>query len=187
MRFSFNKLVLMTLIVSTTCAPPALAGGFSHDEAQFASGAGNILYLTAGTLLPLAEDGPQGKEHAIRTLDAFGTSVLFSEGLKRVTHERRPRSGNHDSFPSGHTTAAFAIAAMESRYHPRQSGFWYGGAALIGVSRLQLHKHHAWDVAAGAALGYYVARWELSRRRGLILSPFLTPTGAEGLQWSKRF
>ena len=67
----------------------------------------------------------------------------------------RPFSGNA-SFPSGHTTQAFAIAVvLATAYsdHP-----WVGITALsvagaVGYSRLYLHKHFLSDVMAGAVLG----------------------------------
>jgi hypothetical protein len=167
---------------------PGMAWGssFSRREATFASGAGNLIYLGLGLALPFVEDGTEGKTHGLRTLDSFATSVLFSEGLKALTHEKRPRSDNHNSFPSGHATAAFAIAAMQSHYHPGQSWLWYGGAGLIAASRVQLHRHFVHDVIAGSALGYFTAHWELSRRRGLLLSPFITTDGA-GFQLSRNY
>lgn len=142
----------------------------------FASGSGSLIYLAAGVGLPLLTDGRDGKNHSLRTLDALGTSVVLAEGLKALTREKRPDASTHDSFPSGHTTAAFAVAAAESEFHPRQAAYWYAGAGLIGYSRLRLNRHYIQDVVAGAALGYGTARLELSQRRGLLLSPFITPT-----------
>jgi len=183
-----KKLCVFALLIGAAFPSPAFADSFSHKEASFASGTGNILYLALGTALPLLEDGAQGKTHALRTLDAFGTSVIFSQLLKAVTREKRPDASTRDSFPSGHATAAFAIATMESHYHPRQAALWYGGAVLIGASRVQLHRHFTHDVLAGAALGYFTSRWEIQRRRGLILSPFIPASDSGmGLQLSCAF
>lgn len=180
------KLVPFALLFGMTLASAASADSFAHREATFASGTGNILFLAVGTLLPLVEDGSQWKQHTLRTLDSFGTSVLLSEALKALTHEKRPRSDQHNSFPSGHATAAFAVATMESRFHPRQAFLWYVGAALVSESRVRLHRHFTHDVIAGAALGYFTAEAELSRKHGLILSPFIG-RGGNGLQLSQRF
>jgi membrane-associated phospholipid phosphatase len=170
--------VLAALVAVATCVPiPADAEGNSTDRraAKLLSGAGNVLYLSAGVALPLVEDGRAGSNHALRVIDALGTSVLFAEGLKAAICERRPGYGAADSFPSGHAAAAFAVATMESALHPRQAALWYGGATLIGASRVSLHDHYIHDVVAGAVLGYGIARWELSRPRGLILSPWVRP------------
>ena len=161
------------------------------SEAKFASGAGNLIYLGVGTLLPLLEDGKDGKEHAARTADAVLTSTLFTEVLKHVVREKRPHSDERTSFPSGHATAAFAVATMQSHYHPKQSLLWYGGATLIAASRVQLHRHFTHDVIAGAAVGYFTSKFELKRPHGLLLTPFIHDAGggtrAAGLQLSHSF
>ena len=147
--------------------------GTAEGEARFASGTGNVIYLAAGTLFPLLEDGKEGEQHAVRTADALFTSTIVTEALKQVTRERRPDGSSRTSFPSGHATAAFAVATMESHYHPRQSLLWYSGAALISESRVQLNRHYLHDVVAGAAVGYFTARYELHSRHGLLLFPFV--------------
>ena len=61
------------------------------------------------------------------------------------------------SFPSGHTTAAFAAAtvfAQEYRDKPIIPIISYTSATLIGLSRITENAHWITDVFAGAALGY---------------------------------
>lgn len=148
-----------------------------HKAALFASGSGNIIYLAAGVGLPLLSDGRYGTRHALRVADALGTSVLLSEALKNLVHEKRPDSNSHDSFPSGHATAAFAVATMESDLHPHQAALWYLGATLISLSRVRLRRHTTGDVVAGAVLGAGTARVEVNQPRGLVLSPFIMRGG----------
>jgi membrane-associated phospholipid phosphatase len=155
---------------------PARADSTGRQIGNFLSGTGNLIYLGAGVALPLLEDGKQGAQHTLRIVDATLTSELFTEGLKYAVRERRPDSTAHDSFPSGHATAAFAVATTESHFHPRQALLWYGGATLISASRVTLHHHFIHDVLAGAGIGYLTARWELSQRRGLILAPVIEPS-----------
>ena len=161
------------------------------SEAKFASGAGNLIYLGVGTLLPLLEDGKDGEQHAVRTADAVLTSTLITEVLKHVVREKRPRSDERTSFPSGHATAAFAVATMQSHYHPKQAALWYGGATLIAASRVQLHRHFTHDVIGGALVGYFTSKFELKRPHGLLLTPFIHDAGAKertaGLQLSHSF
>lgn len=67
----------------------------------------------------------------------------------------------NSSFPSGHTTVAFAAAtvfAMEYHNHPWIPILAYSAASLIGVSRITENKHWATDVVAGAAIGYLTGR-----------------------------
>jgi membrane-associated phospholipid phosphatase len=65
------------------------------------------------------------------------------------------------SFPSGHTTVAFAAATVYALEYSNLKWvpyFAYTAASLIGFSRLTENKHWATDVLAGAALGYLTGR-----------------------------
>lgn len=191
-RFAHSGIFLCALtLVTAGFGTPARADSLEHKEAKFASGAGNLLYLAAGVALPLLEDGKDGQQHALRTADSLLTSTILTAGLKRIVRDRRPDNGARTAFPSGHATAAFAVATMQSHYHPKQALLWYGGATLIAASRVQLRRHDVDDVLAGAAVGYLTSRFELSRPRGLLLAPFIQPErrgqSSFGLQLTKQF
>jgi membrane-associated phospholipid phosphatase len=165
--------LLVAVTVVALAGRPAIAQSPARQAANFASEDGNLLYLGLGSLLPLWTDRPYGQNHALRVIDAGGTADLFAEGLQMLTKEKRPDSDSHDSFPSGHATAAFAVAAMQSTMHPRQAWEWYTGASLISWSRLRLNRHHPQDVIAGALLGFGTAKWEAAEPHGLILQPWI--------------
>jgi membrane-associated phospholipid phosphatase len=75
-------------------------------------------------------------------------------------------SADHLSFPSGHTTVAFAVAAAGAEElavhwpaHARLASVGlYGVAAGVAFARVYDDKHWASDVVAGAALGTLVSR-----------------------------
>lgn len=106
---------------------------------------------------------------------------LLSTFLKDVTRRVRPANvpphGNaydtwfesggsiisgHGGFPSGHTIAAMSVATVVARrYRNHRWVPWvaYGGAALVGFSRVSLSAHFASDVFVGGALGYSISRF----------------------------
>lgn len=177
-----RRIALCLLALSST-----LAHGQGDRVAKFASGPGTLLYVSGGLLLPFLRDGDNAKMHGLRTFDSLATSLILSEGLKRATRVPRPDTGTRDSFPSGHTTAAFSIATMESAFHPKEAPLWYLGASAIGWSRVSLERHRVGDVLGGALLGYLTARWELSQPRGLLIRPFVSDSGRLGLLYSSKF
>lgn len=174
---TYSFLRAIACLVLLLCGASVHSDSPARKASNFASGAGNIIFLAAGIGLPLITDGANGRNHSLRALDAMGTSVLLTEGLKSLFREKRPDSNEHDSFPSGHATAAFAVATAESAFHPKQAPLWYLGATLISYSRVRLNRHTVGDVLAGAGIGYGITRLELSAPHGLILSPIITRDG----------
>jgi len=131
----------------------------------------------------------------VSVLAAGACSAALKEvvGRARPTHsledsdELQPFSG-HDSFPSGHTTVAFALATALDRVTGARWVPWvvYPAAALCGWSRVHDRRHWTSDTIAGAAIGFGTAsktdRWlqnRSSRTPGVGLS--LEPSGGAEL------
>ena len=101
---------------------------------------------------------------------------LVTGGLKVSVDRIRPNGGEF-SFPSGHTSATFATAAVLHGHYGLKVGVpAYAFAAFVGWSRVREGKHWASDVAAGATLGTIVGLTVTSghRERGWTVTP--TPT-----------
>ncbi|MDQ3191625.1 MAG: phosphatase PAP2 family protein [Bacteroidota bacterium] len=82
------------------------------------------------------------------------------------------------SFPSGHTTAAFALAtiiASEYKDKPLIPIVAYSLATLTGISRIHDNKHWGSDVFAGAIFGYALAKVIYNQNNaGFSLAPYKT-------------
>ncbi|MGI4880502.1 MAG: phosphatase PAP2 family protein [Janthinobacterium lividum] len=141
-----RTLVGIIAVAAGMASPAAADDKFWHTLADVGkygipvAAAGISLYEkdTAG-LIDLAETG--------------AVTAGATEALKYAVDERRPDGGRH-SFPSGHTSIAFAGAGyLHARYG------WEVGlpfelfAGLVGYSRVHTHDHHWYDVVAGAAIG----------------------------------
>jgi hypothetical protein len=148
---------------------------------------GGVSYLTG------KKDGPHVALLAVQSFAAANTAGTL---LKYVVGRARPYAGDgkrhftpfkfktaDTSFPSGHTTSAFAVASVLA------AG---GGSPVVGVAayalatgtalhRVYADKHWASDVFAGAALGTAVGRWISARdREGKGSSAMILPMYAKG-------
>lgn len=85
---------------------------------------------------------------------SFAAAMAVNGLLKISIRRKRPTGNGKHSFPSGHTTSAFAGAAyLGQRYGLAYGVPAYGAAAAVGYSRIHA-KAHRWDeVIVGAALG----------------------------------
>ena len=92
-------------------------------------------------------------------LDAAVMNVVYFQSIKLVAQRTRPNGSNDQSFPSGHTSNAFALATVAERHYGWKMGVpAYLLAGVMGASRMKQDMHYFSDVMAGATLGYIVGR-----------------------------
>lgn len=120
--------------------------------------------LALGYLIaPVALGAWQAFDSDSRLLETSLESIAYTlgatYGLKTVINRERPDGSSEDSFPSGHTSAAFAGATLLHREIGRRldDPWWswlvYLPASYVGISRMEGERHYLADVLFGAALG----------------------------------
>ncbi len=128
-------------------------------------------YAQAATIVLLAIFDQQAVAYAFTVLLLVERSIywLLKNTLKRPRpHEQFPsfqsviEASDRFSFPSGHTSAAFLLAATLSPVLLTTSAFWlapllFVWATGVAASRVLLGVHYPTDTVAGAALGLSVA------------------------------
>jgi membrane-associated phospholipid phosphatase len=156
---------------------------------SFGSTAG-LFSLTGFGLVSAAFKNEKGLQTSLLASQAYITSGVWVQIIKHITVRERPmatdnnsqKEGGHwygpfvwidqdfvsgkpgstiNSFPSGHTAAAFSIAtvfAMQYKDKPAIPVISYSAATLVGISRLTERKHWASDVFVGAMIGYLSGR-----------------------------
>lgn len=116
-------------------------------------------------------------ELGLRSAEALVVSAAATGLVKGVAGRQRPFVNERDpddfsfgagfgragktSFPSGHTTAAFAVASVAATelatWYPHASRIivpsLYGAATMVALARVYGAKHWSSDVAAGAGIG----------------------------------
>ncbi|KAJ1280298.1 hypothetical protein BS78_04G220900 [Paspalum vaginatum] len=130
------------------------------------------IWLPVPISLLLLSASPANASGAVSALLAGLVAGLVLDlvlvGLVKIV-VRRPRpaynakdmyvavAADHWSFPSGHSSRAFLVAAFlaGSGFHPREALFLW--AAATSASRVLLGRHYVLDVVAGACLGVFEA------------------------------
>jgi membrane-associated phospholipid phosphatase len=128
---------------------------FEDGAAPAVIGAGVAILFATGR----AVDAPRYRAMTYDWAHAFLINAGYTTLLKEVVHRERPNGEDSLSFPSGHASTAFALAAVAERHYGWKAGLpAYTLASAVAVSRLQRDKHYLTDVMAGATLGYIVGR-----------------------------
>jgi membrane-associated phospholipid phosphatase len=178
---------------------------------------GGTLYLVGrvGRVQRVADLGWHGTE-ALMLAEGLGYLIKGAAGRARpyLSNETKPHdfsfgagfsSGDHRSFPSGHTYTAFAAASAVTSetklWWPRSvwiiGPVMYGGATMVGLSRMYHNKHWTSDVVMGAAIGTfsglkvvtYTHTHPMNRLDRILLHTTVVPNahGGARLNWTARW
>jgi undecaprenyl-diphosphatase len=112
----------------------------------------------------LCSSAPSRFEALGAGLLAVGSGTLIFRYLKRVVCRTRPRdiepncwapvaTCDRFSFPSGHSTTAFAVALSLGSFYPEIMPLLLVLAANVAVSRVFVGMHFLSDVIAGSGMG----------------------------------
>lgn len=158
---------------------------FSRLTGWYGASGRNALITAAGLVGVVAAGGAiADDDYVVDTAAIMGESVVFTWVFTSVSKvifgRRRPytEAGPHDftwfadprhdaslSFPSGHASTAFALAAAAAGRHSN----WYVQvpaylfATSAAVQRIDARKHWTSDVLAGGLLGYAVSAFLVDR------------------------
>lgn len=138
--------------------------------------------------------------------ESFIIAGLIANTVKLAGHRHRPNAGDgpysfdgisldsgNTSFPSGHTSVAFAVAGAYAGVYddkPAVAVTAYGLASLVGLSRMNDDAHWASDVFFGAALGYFTSKAVVryhNERAGVKTALLPYWNGGPGVMVSSRF
>jgi membrane-associated phospholipid phosphatase len=177
---------------SASCAPcdPSTLTGLDRGvlawHSATARGASDVLVVGVGGGAMLASvvglPAARARGDVAVLANAVSWTTAATQWLKLTVHRPRPvlygsdaaqaagLADNRESFPSGHTSVAFAAATsyatLAVRQHlphaTRNAIMLYLGAAGVGALRVAGGRHFPTDVLAGAALGSVVG-WATAR------------------------
>ena len=150
------------------------------DQGRWIGGPGML--IIGGSMYAAGRVGgiPKLAEIALHGTEAVVVGQAFSNVIKNLAGRARPfaaadtnahdfdfgrgfQSRDFKSFPSGHATSAFAgaaaVVAETNEWWPHTT--WYvapvmfGGATMVGLSRMYHEQHWASDIVMGAAIGTF--------------------------------
>ena len=90
---------------------------------------------------------------------ALTANALVTYLLKFGIGRERPNGGDNFSFPSGHTSHSFTIAAVTNELYGKKIGtLAYCMATLSAISRVHDNMHYLSDIIIGAGIGTIIGR-----------------------------
>ena len=155
--YHLRRLVFALLL--TVCA-------YASAQQKHGDGVDDVLqYLPYASVFGLKVCGVESRDEWPKLVVTTAASWVVTAGvtytLKHTVKEWRPDNTDQKSFPSGHTAFAFAGATMLHKEYGHLSPWisvgGYGLATFTAVDRVIKDRHHWYDVAAGAGIGFLSA------------------------------
>jgi membrane-associated phospholipid phosphatase len=123
----------------------------------------------------LATDHPTITTVGVDLARSYAYSTTVVGAMKIVFNRTRPDGKNY-SFPSGHSSAAFAAAPVITHHFGKVAGalaYACAGATLMG--RMEDRKHYLSDVVFGATVGLLMGEAVVGQRREIARRVKLEP------------
>lgn len=178
-----RRLALFAAAPLLLASQPALAQSQGDWATVSDIGVGALVGWSLG--VPVIEGDTQG---ALQAGGSVGAAYLVATGLKETFPETRPDGSDRRSFPSGHTSAAFAAATSIFERRGAEEGIpALAVASLVGLARVKADKHHWYDVVAGAAIGTASGLVITRKRDGSSQTTAWGDTTGGGITYVARF
>jgi membrane-associated phospholipid phosphatase len=142
-------------------AKNALQGACAPCGSTGAKAGGTAVVPLVGLMFVAGRFSPEGRFRAASYdfAQALIVNGAYTGILKHAAQRTRPDGSDRLSFPSGHTSTAFSLAAVADHHYGWKVALpAYAAAAGIGLSRIESDRHHLSDVLAGATIGFLVGR-----------------------------
>ncbi|HXK59819.1 MAG TPA: phosphatase PAP2 family protein [Acidobacteriota bacterium] len=145
---------------------------FSGFNSVFASSTGDVVIGAVPLAFLLTGEisrNPEFRDFGWKSCEAALDALLVTSVWKLATQRSRPHTGENygfwkggNSFPSGHSTFAWALAATTASHFKQHKWLpWivYPVAGVVSFSRITSGNHFPSDAVAGSLLGFVIGRY----------------------------
>ena len=122
------------------------------------------------------------KDNGIPAAEGLLIGGVVTHASKLLIARERPDSNTKTAMPSGHTQAAFSLAAsMTESYGWKVGAPFWGLGVFTGLTRLADDAHWLSDVVAGATIGVLFGRAGYKHHRQIQPVVLFNDNGVDGL------